>query len=96
MDEQDLLDVLACEIDVRPRDAPTIDDLRPYIVRAERRPDALIIHFADEGALAVASFVEAERLCCAGLTWTLEKGAPMTLTIGATSAQLDALATMFG
>jgi hypothetical protein len=93
----ELIEVLACDIDARPRTAPTIFDLAAHIVRAERAAGSLRVAFASEAAGEVEAFVDAERLCCGGIEWRLEDSAEgVVLTIGATPAQLDAMERMFG
>jgi hypothetical protein len=93
-DAADLIDVLACDIEARPRGAPSIFDLAPHIQRVERLSDSISISFASAAAADVTAFVEAERLCCGGIDWRLQVEPAVLLTIGAAPAQLDALAQM--
>ncbi len=92
----ELIEVLACDIGARPKAAPTIFDVAPHIVSVERGVGSLRIAFAAEAARDVEAFAEAERTCCAGIEWHVERGpAEVVLTIGATEGQLDALERMF-
>lgn len=91
----DMIEVLACDIEARPKGAPSIFDLAPHIEKVARLPESISVFFASAAAADVAAFVEAERLCCAGIGWRLQVEPAVLLTIGATPAQLDALEQMF-
>jgi hypothetical protein len=94
-DAADLLEVLACDISVRPKEAPSIFDLARHVQKVERTPESIGISFASAAAADVAAFVEAERLCCAGIGWRLQVEPTVLLTIGAAPAQLDVFEQMF-
>jgi hypothetical protein len=94
-DAEDMIDVLVCDIQARPRGAPSIFDVSPYIESVVRSPESISISFAGAGAADVAAFVEAERLCCAAIDWRLEVGPAVVLTIGASPNQLDVFEQMF-
>ena len=83
------LDVLACDYQARPRDAPSFFDLQSGI-RSLRRDDAsLRVAFDPAARDAVRQLVEAERLCCAEIGWELHDEPELILRITATPAQLD-------
>ena len=85
----DELEVLACEYEKRPKDAPSFFDLEGA-VRAVRREDgALVIDFDPAEAERVAALVDAERQCCATIGWELQRSPLLRLRISASPAQLD-------
>lgn len=88
----DLLDVLACEIGVRPAGAPSPEDLATGLRGIQRTGDALTLTFAPAAAALVEAFAEAERRCCAGIDWRVKQDEAVTLHIRATATQLDAIA----
>jgi hypothetical protein len=90
----DLLAVLACEIERRPR-APGIGELAPHVREVAREPGALAVRFAPEARAVVEAFAAAERECCAGIGWQLSEGPEVVLRVEAGAAALDALADMF-
>ena len=85
------LDVLVCEIGVRPKAAPTFETLAPHVEQVQRFDDRIEVSFASAAADDVASLVEAERLCCPGIGWALVREPAVVLTITATPSQLDVL-----
>jgi len=87
---EDLLAVVGCEIEKRP-DAPTIADLVPLLVRAERSAGALAATFPASAAATVEAFAAAERSCCSGIGWHVETGSATTLSITAADAALDVI-----
>lgn len=89
-----LLDVVACEIDRRPK-APAVADLEPHLVGVSRQPEALTVSFAPEARETLEAFVAAERQCCAGIGWFVSDGPEVELRIEAGAEALDALATLF-
>ena len=91
---EDLLDVVACEIDRRPA-APVFADLKPHVVGFSREPEVLTISFAPEARETLEAFAEAERQCCAGIGWFVSDGPQVSLRIEAGPDALDALAMMF-
>jgi hypothetical protein len=86
---EEMLEVLACEIGKRPKDAPTSDEVFALVTSMERGPGALDLAFAPGSSASLAAFVEAERLCCAGIGWELEQAPEPRLRITATTEQLD-------
>jgi hypothetical protein len=88
-ERDDALNVLACEIDKRPQDAPSFFDLQPSIRAVRREGESLRVDFDPTEAAAVQQLVEAERRCCADIGWDLQQSPSLTLTIRATPAQLD-------
>lgn len=93
-DPKDVLEVLACEIDVRPKDAPTFEDLAPHLRSVQRIEGAIVVHFDDAAADNVEALASAERLCCSGLTWDVQRDQGLRLRIGASPTQLDTLQEM--
>jgi hypothetical protein len=85
------LAVLACDIELRPREAPSIFDIAKFAQSRERSPGAITVRFARDGSDAVASFVAAERTCCSTIGWDLVRDPAVILTITATPEQLDAI-----
>jgi hypothetical protein len=90
----ELIDVVACDIGARPKDAPMFDVLAPHVLGLERSPTALRITFAPGAADHVAAFAAAERICCSALSFEVERD-PVVLTITASPAQLDAMQQLF-
>jgi hypothetical protein len=93
-DAADLIDVLVCDIGARPKNAPSFEDVAPYIRTVQRTDREIVIRFDNVAALSVEALVDAEQRCCADLIWTLEREPDLILTIGATPAQLDVLQQM--
>jgi hypothetical protein len=90
---EDILDVLACEIDTRPKDAPTFQDLAPAIQSVEREDGAIVVHFAGSALDAVRRLAAAEQQCCSTIGWTVDDH-PLRLRITALPHQLDTLESM--
>ena len=93
-DARDLLEVLACDIEARPKGAPSIVTFAAHITSVQRDEKAVRVAFQLAVAGEVAAFVEAERLCCSSIDWQLQHDPELLLTIGASPSQLDALAEM--
>jgi hypothetical protein len=99
-----VLDVLGCEIGARPKGAPTFDDVAGAVRAVRREPGALVVDYDPSAAERLEAVVEAERLCCAGVGWHLERVAPaegapggvVRLRIEASPARLDALGLVIG
>ena len=89
------IEVLACQIDSRPRDAPGPDELAPHVLSVTRYDGNVRVRFASEAAPIVEAFATAERVCCAGLSWTVEHGQETVLTIEGTPEQAAFLAAMW-
>jgi hypothetical protein len=85
----DQLAVLACDITLRPKDAPGIADIAAAVRSLDREPGALVLEFDPAARAVVAQLVEAERRCCAGIGWDLHLEPAPRLRITATAEQLD-------
>lgn len=70
------------------------DVLRPHLRGMDRTAGAVTFTLAPEAADAVAAFAAAESICCAGIGWAVKRD-PVTLTITAAPAQLDAIQQIF-
>lgn len=93
--DQESLDVLACDFRARPRGAPTVFDVLPAVRRIERTADTLIVDFDSASTEIVTGYVAAERLCCRDIRWVLDRAPALQLRITATPAQLDILEQLF-
>ncbi len=89
------LDVLACDFQARPRGAPTVFDVLSGVRQVRRTACTLTVDFAPDAAETVTAYVEAEHLCCADIRWELERGPVLRLHIGAKPGQLDILEQMY-
>lgn len=87
----EVLEVLSCEIGLRPAGAPGLHELRPAVRGWQREPGALIVGLDAGAAETAEAIVAAERLCCAALGWELERTPETRLRISATDEQLDLL-----
>ena len=83
------LQVLVCEYEKRPKDAPSFFDLEGAVRAVRREGSALVIDFDPAEAERVAALVEAERQCCATIGWELQRSPGLRLRISASPAQLD-------
>ena len=88
-DITDALDVLACEYERRPKDAPSFFDLQHAIRSVRREAGALVVDFEPTFADAVERLVAAERLCCPTIGWDLATMPAPRLRISAQPAQLE-------
>lgn len=93
--QDEALDVLACDFRARPRGAPTVFEVLPSVQQVKRSADTLTVSFAPEAAAMVTAYVTAERLCCTDIRWDLDIEPSLRLCIGAKSGQLDILEQMF-
>ena len=73
----------------RPR--PGSSELLPLVRGTTRDDGSLVVEFDDGAAETLAAFVEAERLCCTGIGWDIERETGLRLRITANDAQLQAL-----
>jgi hypothetical protein len=90
------LEVLACEIDVRPVGAPGIDEIAPAILGVERADGGLVVTFARSAADVVQRFVAAEQRCCATISWDMEQTPDaVRLRVGAEAQQIELLERLF-
>src|SRR5688572_30494039 len=87
LDEE--LDILACEYEKRPRNAPSFDDLQDAVRNVRREDGVLVIEYDPARAAAVEELVAAERLCCATIGFELTDAPVFALRIQARPAQLD-------
>lgn len=90
----ELIELVACDIAARPKDAPMPEVLAPYIRGVARASATLKISFATEAADDVEAFAAAERICCSGLGFDVQRD-PLVLTITASPAQLDGIERLF-
>jgi hypothetical protein len=95
--DQNALDILACEIELRPRGAPGIEQLASAVIAVERPgPRALTVEFDPAASAQVEAFAAAEQSCCSTLSWAVERTDGVTrLTIGAAPAQIELLERLF-
>jgi hypothetical protein len=93
--QDEIIEVLECEIDARPKAAPGVDQLLPKARGVSRVPGALLVEFDPQVVETLAAFVEAERLCCAGIGWDIERDAGLHLRIAAGEAQLTVLESLW-
>jgi hypothetical protein len=91
---EDLLSVVACDIDARPQ-APTVTDLAPLILGYTRSDGALNVRFPADALATVEAFAAAERQCCADIGWEVASGREVTLTVTTNAAALDVIESMF-
>ena len=89
--QRDVIEVLDCDLEARSTEAPGIDALLPDVRGVSKTDRALLVDFDEQAAQALEAFVEAERLCCAGLGWEIERGPALTLRITANEVQLEAI-----
>jgi len=87
----EIIEILDCDLAARPQAAPGIDALLPHVLRASRTPGALLVEFDLQVEPMLAAFVEAERLCCAGIGWEIELDTAVRLRITAADTQIDAI-----
>jgi hypothetical protein len=91
----DAIEILACDIDSRPRGAPGIGALAGWVTDVARGDGVLVVTFADAAEDALQAFVEAERTCCGDIGWEVVSVPTPTLRITSGEAQLDVLAGAF-
>jgi hypothetical protein len=91
----EIIEILDCDLGVRPKAAPGIDALIPYVRATSRTRTTLLVEFDPQVADTLAVFVEAERLCCAGIGWDIERDAGLRLRITAGEAQIGAIESLW-
>jgi hypothetical protein len=91
----EIIEILDCDLDVRPKAAPGIDALAPHVRCVTRTAQAILVEFDDHAAQTLDAFVEAERLCCAGIGWEIERSPALRLRITASEEQLAALDSLW-
>lgn len=94
--EDNEIEILACDIAIRPRDAAGYADLLPYVREMKLDGGRLTVAIEASGKQAVESFVNAERQCCTGLTWQIEDArALIHLIVGGKANQLQVVKSWF-
>ena len=91
----EIIEVLDCDLDVRPKAAPGIDALATHVRGVTRTAQAVLVEFDPQAGETLAAFVEAERLCCAGIGWDIERDAGLRLRIKADEVQLAAIESLW-
>jgi len=91
----DIIEVLECDFDVRPKGAPGVDQLLPHVRGVARVRGALVVEFDEQSIETLAAFVEAERLCCAGIGWEIVESPGLRLRITANDEQLMAIESLW-
>jgi hypothetical protein len=91
----EIIEVLDCDLGARPKTAPGVDALLPHVRAARRTDGAVIVEFDERAAETLDAFVEAERLCCGGIGWDIEREASLRLRITATEEQLTAIESLW-
>jgi hypothetical protein len=93
---QNPLEVLACDIELRPRGAPGVDQIADLVRSAHRRDGALILAFDQSASADVEAFAAAERQCCSTLCWEVRRsGDEVELSIGGSPEQVRLLERLF-
>ncbi|MEX2158517.1 MAG: hypothetical protein WEB04_03865 [Dehalococcoidia bacterium] len=95
--DKDVLDVLACEFELRPLGAPGIDAVAKAALNVKRDGERkLAVSFDPSAQRVVEAFAAAERDCCSTLSWTVEtQNGTLRLIVGAQPQQIDVLEAMF-
>src|SRR2546425_10258976 len=81
--QEDIIEVLECDLGARPTTAPGVDSLVPHVRGVARTTGALLVEFDERAAETLSAFVDAERICCAGIGWEIERGPMLRLRITA-------------
>jgi hypothetical protein len=94
--EKRTLEILSCDIAVRPRTAAGIDDVCRHLVSVHSEAGKLIAHFRVSGKSDVQSFANAEQLCCTSLSWNVSKpDDDVILTVQGSEKQLAEVLAWF-
>ena len=91
----EIIEILDCDFGVRPKAAPGIAELLPHVRSASREPGVLTVEFDEHAGIVLEAFVEAERLCCAGIGWQIERGTGLHLRITASVDQISAMESLW-
>lgn len=91
----EIIELLDCDIGSRPGAAPGVEQLLPHVRDVVRTAGALVVELDLRSAQTLEAFVEAERVCCAGIGWEVEGRPGLRLRITASEAQLDAIESLF-
>jgi hypothetical protein len=95
-DRQDEIEVLACDWQARPKDAPAIGKLAQLARGAERRDGELLVMFDASATQDVERFAAAERQCCATIQWEARTaGDWIELSVRGSPEQLAVLDRLF-
>lgn len=90
------LQVLACDISSRPKNAAGIGELLPFVRAVTTDGDRVIVDFAQASLAALDSFVSAERACCTGLSWELAQAeSHLRLIVTGTAEQVSLIKEWF-
>jgi len=92
---EEIIELLGCDIGSRPLAAPGVGQLIPHVRGIARTSGALLIEFDQQSAQTLEVFVEAERLCCAGIGWDIVRGPGLRLRITAADGQLKAIESIW-
>jgi hypothetical protein len=92
---EDIIEILNCDLGARPKTAPGTDSLLPHVRGVARTAGALLVEFDEQVAQTLEAFVEAERLCCAGIGWEIEQEPSLRLRITANELQLRAIESLW-
>lgn len=93
--DSDLLAVVGCQIDRRPA-APSVGEIASLVLASNREEGRLCLEFPLDARERVEAFAAAERVCCPGITWEVEKGASVRLWVTAGEAALDVISGAVG
>lgn len=93
--ESDILAVVGCQIDRRPV-APSVGEIASLVLASNREEGRLRLEFPRDARERVEAFAAAERVCCPGITWQVERGPTVRLWVTAAEAALDVIAAAFG
>jgi len=91
----EIIEILDCDLDVRPKAAPGVGQLLPHVRGTTRTMGTLAVEFDERAAETLEAFVEAERLCCANIGWKIEREPALRLRISAEDAQLNAIESLW-
>jgi hypothetical protein len=91
----EIIEILDCDLGVRPKAAPGIDALLPHVRKATRLPGTLVVEFEPAIEPTLEAFVEAERLCCAGIGWEIDHGPTLALRITAADNQIAVIESLW-
>ncbi len=90
------LEILSCDIAIRPRNAAGIDDVCRHLLSVHSEAGKLIARFHPLGKTDVQSFADAEQLCCTSLSWDVsETDEHVTLTVYGSEKQLAEVRAWF-
>ena len=88
------LDTLACELEKRPKGAPSFFDLAGAVRGVRREEGAVVVEYDAAARASVEALVAAERACCSQIGWDLQQQPALRLRITATAPQLDVFEQM--